>query len=74
MDLEIHADDTGFFIRLPSRSQVLYWHRQGDRWVSGPKPLPARCSRVDFSDLPTDLREEVLASAARADAMDNRLE
>ncbi len=73
MNLEIYADDTGYFIRLPSQSLGLHWHRQGDRWVSGPKPIPSRCSRVDFSDLPADLREEVLASAARADALDNRM-
>ena len=73
MNLDIYADDTGYYIRRPSHSVVLHWYRQGDRWISAREPVPARCSRVDFADLPADLREEVLASAARADVMDDRM-
>lgn len=73
MDLDIYADDTGYYIRLPTHSVVLHWYRHGDRWASARKHLPSGCDRVDFADLPADLREEVLASAARADAMDDRM-
>ena len=73
MDLEIYTDDKGYYIRRPSHSVVLRWYREEDRWVSTRERMPACCTRVDFADLPADLREEVLASAVRAEAMDDRM-
>ena len=47
----------------------LGWYREGDHWVSRPEALPAEATPVTLPALPPDLREELLAFVARAEAM-----
>jgi hypothetical protein len=73
MVLEIFADETSYYVRRHPNPEVMRWFRQGDRWISARERMPARCTRLDFADLPADLQEEVLAFLVRAEAMDNRM-
>ncbi len=47
----------------------LGWYRDGDHWASRPEAKPADATIVTLPALPPDLREELLAFVARAEAM-----
>ncbi len=47
----------------------LAWRREQDRWLSRAEKPPAEAETITVQELPDDLREELLAFVARAEAM-----
>lgn len=47
----------------------LCWYRDGDQWLSRPEARPSGAESVEATQLPHDLREELLAFIARAEVM-----
>ena len=47
----------------------LGWVREDDQWTSRPEACPADAETIQVQQLPDDLREELLAFVARAEAM-----
>ena len=58
-----------FYLTGAGATTCVGWDLQGDAWVSSPQTLPEGAEKVDFHDLPEELREELLAFAARAEVM-----
>jgi hypothetical protein len=69
MEIEIFTGADGFFVRLPGKPVVLRWFRQGEGWGSAREELPAQVRKIGFGELPVELQEEILAFAARAEAI-----
>lgn len=72
MKVELLADDADYYVRLAGSGGALRWYRHDDGWASCSASVPPGLRVVDFDALPADLREEVLAFLARAEALGNR--
>jgi hypothetical protein len=66
-----HGQDL-YLVRIGGVAGALLWQRDGERWVAEPTDTPAGTDKVEFPSLPADLQEEILAIAARAEAMGNQ--
>lgn len=73
MNIEIFAGEGDFYIRLPGGSMALRWFCEAGNWINAKEKPPDRAQRVEFGDLPGELREEILAFVARAEAMGNQI-
>jgi hypothetical protein len=59
--------DESIYVRMGT--SVQRWSRSDNGWVAERSELPTEALALEFVDLPTDLREEVLAAAVRAQAV-----
>jgi len=73
MNIEIFAGEGDFYIRLLGSPGVVRWFREEESWGQVKAPLPDGARKVAFGELPNELREEVLAFVARAEAMGNQI-
>lgn len=69
MSLRIYAAGETYYSRGLTRVGCLAWTLQGDQWVREAAAMPAEADEVSVADLPAPLQEELLAFAARAEAM-----
>ncbi len=69
MSLRIYTCGETYYTRGLMRVGCLAWNQQGDQWVRDAAQMPADATEVSVGDLPTQLQEELLAFAARAEAM-----
>ena len=69
MALQIHRDGDDYYAGGMGAQGEVRWTRDGDRWVSAIQSPPPGAMPVTFGDLPADLREELLAFAARAELL-----
>ena len=67
MALRIHRDGEDYYAGGVGPQGEVRWTREGDRWVTAIQPPPPGATPVTFGDLPADLREELMAYAARAE-------
>ncbi|MBT4613390.1 MAG: hypothetical protein HOM68_19580 [Gemmatimonadetes bacterium] len=65
----IHREGEAYYLGGVVGVPDLCWRREADRWVSAPAALPSGAQKVTVQELPDDLREELLAFVARAQAM-----
>ncbi len=73
MGIEVFRHGDRYFVRKSATTKAICWEIQDGRWVNGPEPLPAESAPVAFAALPGDLREEMLAFVARAEALGNQV-
>jgi len=74
MKINIFAgEEEVFYIRPPGSSGALRWFCREGRWLNAREKLPEGARKVEFSELPDALREEILAFAARAETMGNQV-
>ncbi len=74
MQLAIYRDASGqYYLRVPRSSGVLRWYLHEGCWTSASASLPAGLAEVDVGQLPPGLGEEVLAAAARMEALGEQL-
>lgn len=73
MQIEIFSDGGDFCVRLPGSPMVVRWFRRAGTWMNVREKLSGQARKVEFGDLPDDLREEILAFVARAEAMGNQI-
>ena len=73
MGIEVFRHGEQFFVRKSATTKAICWEMKDGRWVNGPQPVPAESAPVPFADLPGELREEVLAFVARAEALGNQV-
>lgn len=64
----LYSADGVYFARLGGGA-VMAWRRVGEGWSKGQAELPDNAAKIDFETLPQELREEVLAVLARAEAV-----
>jgi len=69
VSMRIYAHEEVFYTRGLSRVGCLAWTLEGDQWVRDAGEVPAGAGEVTIQDVPDSLREELLAFAARAEAM-----
>ncbi len=69
MSIRIYQGDGDIYLTGVGTLPCLRWYLQDARWRSEIAPLPAQVDRVTPEQIPEDLREELLAFAARAEAM-----
>lgn len=67
--LQIYQKGEAYYLVGAGATPCLRWARDRDRWLPEPSELPPAAIAVEIGRLPTELREELLAFAARADAM-----
>jgi hypothetical protein len=65
----IHRHGEAYYLVGVAGLPDLCWRRDADRWVSAPEVHPSTAQTVTIQELPADLREELLAFVARAQAM-----
>lgn len=70
--LEIYDAGGDYYLRLAGSTGALRWSCRDGDWRAAPEKLPAGLQRVELPDLPPPLREEILAFAARAEAIGNQ--
>lgn len=68
MATALFNDAGAYFARL-SGGTVLRWCQDGEGWTKDRTELPAGATQIGFAALPEELREEVLAVLARAEAV-----
>ena len=68
MSAALFIDEGAYFARL-SGGTVLRWCRAETGWTKDRVELPAGAEQIGFATLPEELREEVLAVLARAEAV-----
>lgn len=68
MRAALYSVEQAHFIRL-GNGVVIGWCREGTEWIKGRCELPNEAEQIGFADLPEELREEVLAVLARAEAV-----
>ena len=68
MQATLYTDDGAYFIRL-GNGLVLRWCQEEDGWNKSRTELPSAATQIDFAELPEALREEVMATLARAATM-----
>ena len=68
MSAALFIDDGAYYARL-SGGTGLKWRREGAGWTKDRVELPAGAEQIGFAALPEELREEVLAVLARAEAV-----
>ena len=68
----LYSNDGVYFARL-SGGTVLAWSSTDAGWGKDRVELPAGAQQIGFAALPEELREEVLAVLARADAVQGPL-
>lgn len=74
MQIEIfRASECEYYVRLPGTSGSLRWLREGDNWSASRADMPDAAQPMSLDQLPPPLQEELLAFAARAEAMGNQL-
>ena len=73
MGIEVFRHGHLYFVRKSARTIAICWEMKDGRWVNEPASLPAESVAVPFADLPGDLREELLAFVARAEALGNQV-
>jgi len=61
------GQDECIYVRMGT--SVQRWSRTDAGWIAERSEMPADAQDLEFADLPTDLREEVLAAAVRAEAV-----
>ena len=69
MAAHVYRHGHRFYLTGAGVTTCVGWRRQGEAWVSSPEGLPEGAEKVAFHDLPEELREELLAFAARAEVM-----
>jgi len=69
VSLRVYADGDTYYTRGLTRVGCLAWSLEGDQWVRQAGEAPAGAGEVALQDLPASLQEELLAFAARAEAM-----
>ena len=69
MRIEIFSDGESFYVRPPGSPAAVRWFRRDEGWASVREKPPGRAREVEFAELPDDLKEEILAFVARAEAM-----
>jgi len=74
MRIELYEGTKGeYYACFPGAQGALLWRWEEDRWTSTAVDLPEGSEPVALAELPPDLREELLAFAARAEALGNQL-
>lgn len=69
MSLRIYTCAEVYYTRGLVRVGSLAWSLEGDQWVREAGEVPEGAREVTIRDLPGSLQEELLAFAARAEAM-----
>ena len=69
MVLALYRSGGTFYATGITAQGAIAWNREGDQWVWTPEASLPQAEAVEFGDLPAELREEILAFAARADVM-----
>ena len=69
MSIRIYRCDGDIYLTRVGTLPCLRWYLHDERWRSQVAPLPAQVDRVTPEQIPDDLREELLAFVARAEAM-----
>lgn len=69
MSARVYRHGQDVYLTGAGATPCLCWRRAGDQWLSCPAKLPDGAQPTAIADLPGDLQEELLAFAARADAM-----
>ena len=73
MAIEVFGLGAAYYIRKRATQRVVKWFQDGERWNSESTSLPANSTLLAFDELPADLREEILAFVARAEALGNQV-
>ncbi len=74
MGIEVFRNGDRYFVRKSAATaKAICWKMKDGRWVNEPEPLPAESVPVPFAELPGELREEMLAFLARAEALGNQV-
>ena len=58
-----------YYATLPGSFGSVVWRLEGEAWMCEKAVVPSQAQTAEFADLPEGLREEVLALAARAEAI-----
>ena len=69
---ERSATDTGeagYYVTGVAGAPCMLWVRQQGQWVHDVENLPEKATALSLADVPTDLQEELLALAARAEVL-----
>ena len=69
MAAQVYRHQGRYYLTGAVATSCVAWRRDGEAWVSAPDTLPDQAKRVGVSDLPVELREELLAFATRAEVM-----
>lgn len=69
MAARVYRHGDRFYLTGAGAITCVGWRRQGQEWVSSPESLPDGAQKAAFESLPEELREELLAFAARAEVM-----
>ena len=69
MAARVYRHGEHFYLTGAGATTCVGWRRQGREWVSSPESLPDGAQKIAFENLPEELREELLAFAARAEVM-----
>ena len=73
MGIEVFQHGERFFVRKSATTKAISWEMKAGRWVNEPAALPEASASVPFAELPEDLREEMLAFVARAEALGSQV-
>ena len=73
MAFEILRAGVQFFVRRSATTGAICWQYKEERWVGEPATIPPGAVAVALDELPPDLREELLAFVARAEALGNQV-
>lgn len=73
MDLQAYRDGEEYYLCRPGGRDGLRWRLQEHAWTASGARLPTGATPVELAALPPELREEVLAFAARAAVMGESL-
>jgi hypothetical protein len=73
MGIEVFRHGERFFVRKSTATKAISWVMKEGRWVNEPAALPEESASVSFAELPGDLREEMLAFVARAEALGDQV-
>ena len=73
MAIEVFRHGSRYFVRKSAATRAICWEIKDGRWINAPETLPEESVPIPFADLPGDLREEMLAFLARAEALGNQV-
>ena len=69
MSIRVYQQDADVFLTGAGAVPCMRWRRSESVWQSEPADLPTTAQSISVEQIPNDLREELLAFVARADAM-----
>ena len=69
MHVELYKEGEDYYTRLPGAVGSVHWEQESGNWRCTRSEIPPSALAARFEDMPAALQEEILALAARSEAV-----